>query len=277
MEKNGLLEGAPESPTILRSVEPGSEARDMYVWARDDHSGELTNVSVSITTNAVLNSGGHQHDNNRNGVAPGTLSAGTQNGKTIQISVKGAGAFYFTPPAASGDHVLTATCTTSVVPSTCSMAPGPNKVWVGIKGLQPLMDLANYDLIGWREIHPDNHYLTSEAVTKVMNLAYQYHSVSFPFSPVLQLNDASLERGGVFDIATTTRDTTGWYSAPHSEHRRGTVIDIQANGSATAIPRKNQAEFERIMSEVMGMTWVPESLNKSNGHYHVRTLGGTTE
>jgi len=94
----------------------------------------------------------------------------------------------------------------------------------------------------------------------------------------LQLNDASLERGGVFDIYWANPDTgesrTDWWTPPHAEHRRGVVIDIQANGLGTAIPQRNFKEFERLL-EKQGMTWNPEKLNQSGGHYHVRLLGVT--
>lgn len=79
--------------------------------------------------------------------------------------------------------------------------------------------------------HPANHYLNGDALGKLMNLARLYKQVYFPFDPVLRLNDASLERGGLFDLGAL-------WAPPHHEHRRGVVIDVRAIGSARAIPQK---------------------------------------
>jgi hypothetical protein len=127
-----------------------------------------------------------------------------------------------------------------------------------------------WELIGDTTIHPAGHYLNGDAFGMLIDLARLYKQVYFPFSQVLRLNDASLERGGVFDIDIAGR-TTFW-TPPHAEHRRGVVIDIQANGSVTAIPQRNFADFEYLMKYRLGMTWNPEKLNQSGGHYHVRLL-----
>lgn len=285
LARDPLEGGGSESSTILKSVEPGSSPVFLRIIAVDDNTGlPAPSLHATITADVIANSGGHQHDNNRNtdhsGLIKATATSGfAVTGKTVTT---GYSYFQFIPPAASGDHTITVACDPSWAKlTTCSMGVGPNKVWVGVKDLQPLWEMADYNLIGWTAIHPDNHYLTSEAVTAVHELAYYYHSVSYPLSPVLHLNDASLERGGVFDPyfkpytkqgTTYSRDIQGWWIPPHIEHRRGRVIDIRANGDATAIPRANQDDFE-IMMDQRNMTYIAHDLNKDNGHYHVRLLG----
>ena len=152
---------------------------------------------------------------------------------------------------------------------------------MGIRGLVNIPSSGFWNLYGDTGIHPAGHYLAGDALGKLMDLARLYKQVYFPLNtPVLQLNDASLERGGVFDIDWVSQDAQGnviarrteWWTPPHSEHRRGGEIDIQANGTATAIPQRNFTEFHELLRR-QGMTWVPHTLNRSGGHYHVRLLG----
>ena len=275
-----------ESTTVLRSVEPGSGEIMLKVTAIDDNTKlpYLGTVSGLVTARVEANSGGHQHDNNRNAVAAGVLrtpQGSGAGGSTPFYFDYGTGYFWFKPPIASGDHTLSMTCdAVAMAPNTCSNATGPDKVWVGIKDLLPLYESRDYDLIGWTEIHPSNHYLNVEATVQVWDLARDYLAL-FPTGWPLQLNDASLERGGVFDIyykpkkvngTTVSRETNGWYTPPHTFHRRGTVIDIRANGEETAIPRRNQDAFRTLMTALQ-ITWGEESLNQPNGHFHVRLTG----
>jgi hypothetical protein len=114
---------------------------------------------------------------------------------------------------------------------------------------------------------------------KLIPLAAYYHD-KFPNDPVLQLNDASLVRGGLFDIyswvdengVVHTRSTDPWWTPAHKGHRKGLIIDIQANGTNTAIPQRNFIAFEDLMQR-LGITANRENLNQSGGHYHVRLLG----
>jgi hypothetical protein len=108
-------------------------------------------------------------------------------------------------------------------------------------------------------------------MVKLIALANYYHA-DFPNDPPLQLNDASLERGGLFDLPPLY---PAW-NPPHKGHRKGVVIDIQANGTSAAMPQRNFKAFEKLATE-LNMTLWPENLNKSNGHYHVRLLGQIDE
>lgn len=96
-----------------------------------------------------------------------------------------------------------------------------------------------------------------------MLLAQIYHN-EFPNGPVLHLNDASLERGGLFDIYQT-------WAPSHHEHRRGTVIDIRANDEPNAIPFKNFTVFSGLASRLGSNCRIHSS--GTNRHFHCRPRG----
>lgn len=246
------LTGPGGTDGALADVEPGRQGDGLR--AETLCNGVPTPKDITLTLTAVDNSGGHQHVPGR---PTGNLSV---TGGTTPLT------FAYTAPAVSGDYTITAKC----VDDSCGEATG--KVWVGVKGLVNIPSSGFWNLIGDTGIHPAGHYLSGDALGKLMDLAQLYTQVYFPLNTtVLQLNDASLERGGLFDIDFVGR--TMFWTPPHAEHRRGVVIDIQANGTATAIPQQNFEDFEALMRRRLGMTWRPENLNRSGGHYHVRLLG----
>lgn len=267
-------EGTPESDSILGKIEP-RQSIPLIALVYDNLNNTVSNVDVKLTVEVKQNSGGHNHDDSRRHthhmgkLAPSGGSQGSVelNGKVLLGNTGTAGLrFVFTAPEVAGDHAIKVECQGSF---SCKVT-GPDQLWVGVEGLINIPPSGFWGFIGETTIHPTNHYLTAKALGKLMDLGRLYKQVYFPFAKPLQLNDASLERGGVFDIATDTR--TEWWTPPHHEHRRGTVIDIQANGTATAIPQTYFTEFQELLRR-RGMTWVPERLNESGGHYHVRLLG----
>ena len=250
------LTGPGGTDGALAAVEPSDVASSKQVdglRAEVTCDGVPTPKDITLTLTAVDNSGGHQHGSGR---PTGNLSV---TGGTTPLT------FAYTAPAVSGNYTITARCTDG----TCNEATG--FVWVGIHGLVNIPSSGFWNMYGDTGIHPAGHYLAGDALGKLMDLARLYKQVYFPLNtPVLQLNDASLERGGVFDIDFVGRST--FWTPPHAEHQRGVVIDIQANGSATAIPDGNFPDFQDLLTS-LGMTWWPEYLNQSGGHYHVRLLG----
>ena len=259
--------GSP-NPDFLAEVEPWESINTLIATVYDSNNQPRPGVSVTLRAEVVPMSGGHSHhDDNR---PMGDLGGTPPLGHILENQITGAdGAVHFTfkAPKVAGDHMITANCNDR----PCGSDTG--KVWVGIRGLVNIPSSGFWNLIGDTAVHPAGHYLTGDAFGKLMDLAQLYTQVYFPFrshTPVLQLNDASLVRGGVFDIDFVGR-TTFW-APPHAEHQRGAVIDIQANGSVTAIPQRNFADFQALLRK-QGMTWWPEYLNQSGGHYHVRLLG----
>jgi hypothetical protein len=273
-------DGQSESAAILTSVEPG-EVSALVVRVYDQSNQVVTNVNVRLEADAVEKSGGHQHPN-----APdrprGSLGGAQPTPHVITGNTGSNGfSFSFHAPAVAGDHILTATCTDG---KNCTQE-GPKQVWVGVKGLEPIaepVDPVNgvlYTLIrpNADEKHPRNHYLTPQAAARLIRLAYLYRTC-FLSDPPLHLNDASLERGGLFDIKA--KDGTSW-TVPHKTHRFGTEIDIRANPTkhpTTSIPERNFERFEAYVRAAGATTCPavgPAYRGTDNQHYHVCLAGGS--
>jgi hypothetical protein len=197
--------------------------------------------------------------------------------------------FNFKAPEASGTHTISATC------DGCSnTATKPVNVKVDGLELIPTVPLfyslveANGDVIGARTgWHTDNHNLTHAAAQRLMQIAALYRSPKFmmvvdkktgrkAFPPVLHINDASLPWGGVYDIcarpgACPDDGVIAWLG-PHKEHRRGTVVDVRANGDDGSIPESNKREFVKLLKK-KEMPYLLESAGTSNEHFHLRLMG----
>lgn len=265
----------------------------------NDHNPKSGAV-VTVRAEVKAKSGGHDHDDDKRpkgylgstqGVSlcdpaqaqPQSCIKGTTN-------EKGEFSFSFASPEASGTHTITATC------EECNGGEAKANITVKIPGLVPLSASSqDYVLVGSRTTHSGNHYLTPAAKAVAEALAKQYHE-RFPNAPLLHFNDASLKDGGVLDICTGQETASGCasqsykryvpmcqlqpngvyacsWSRPHIEHRRGTVIDIRANGSATSIPRRNEKRFLIIADRLGINTGIPHSPGSSNRHWHFRLTG----
>lgn len=184
--------------------------------------------------------------------------------------------FNFTAPMPAGDHRLRAICDGD--PNKCTQE-GPDLVWVGHKNLRSLAGSSLYNLIGQTATHPNNHYLTPTAIERVTVFSALYRA-KFPALAVLHLNDASLERGGIFDLYP---DSPPWV-APHLEHCRGTVVDIRANGAngALNIASRTDPMIDGVVStaQIVGAQAIFEVPQDSSGdeiwrlrHFHTRLMG----
>lgn len=247
----------------IADIEPGQTA-SLMVRALNKDGQPAPGINIKIEASVDATSGGHDHGNaarpkgNLGGAAPNTHIV---SGKT---NAQGWFPFSFTAPIAAGEHTIRAECPEG----RCD--PKSGTAYARIKGLVTLTESSgNHTLIGRRDEHQDNHYVTPTAALKVHILAFKYRT-QFPTAHVLHLNDASLEWGGVFDLNKSW--TPGPNNKPgHKEHRRGTVIDIRANEYKTAIPPENYAAFERLVSNLGG-----NSRRHGEGdskHYHVRLMG----
>lgn len=104
-----------------------------------------------------------------------------------------------------------------------------------------------YQLTGETTDHPLNHFVTSDVyfrVASVFGIANMYASsniISFQDNGLLQINDASLPYGGVFDLCGTLNPNDRCLSYPnggHLSHRIGVDIDIgreESDGSTVKI------------------------------------------
>ena len=167
-------------------------------------------------------------------------------------------------PTVAGDHKIKATCTDI----TCSLQ-GPDTVWVGIKELIPLPNAST--LRATSEPGPqtilDNHYMAYGASIKLMQLADLYRR-RFPGDPLLHVNDASLERGGLFDI-----DSNWSHKQPRDINciavaRKWISAQTRTSIPKDAIPVRNFEKFEETALEVGGEAEI-HSPGGSNQHYHV--------
>ncbi len=280
LEPNGK---PPESSSVLSSIEPSQSA--VYRARVYNQSGQLVpNVDLRLQVKAVAGSGGHKDGHNEPRPAgelssvQGTVNA-TKDVLTGRTDSNGL-TFIFKAPAPAGDHVIEASC----LNRRCNQE-GPDILWVGIKGLKPipaiplLLPHATYELlepegppVGATDRHPLNHYLTPEAIAKLWNLGFRYSMVEFPKNPLLHINDASLERGGLFDIK-------GRWKPSHHEHRKGTVVDIRANLKYGAIQEKDFEAFEVIAGRLGIDAHLERQFDAetgqetvSNRHYHVRLM-----
>ncbi len=263
--KLSRVDGSSEDSTTLDKAEP-SRFTNLIARVYDQNNQVVPNVNLRLEAEVVGNSGGHQHDDPaRHSVHTGQLGGGTvtQNGRVLagDTGIDGL-RFTFKAPAPAGDHKITVTCTDR----TCNQE-GPDKVWVGVKGLVSLYETHLYMLVGSDDVHPNNHYLTPAATGSVVWLAELYRA-RFPNDPALHLNDASLERGGLFDIKHDRR--TQWWTPPHTTHRRGIDIDVRANEfvHADAMPHRNYFDFEEIAIKV-GCSADMHSEFTRNQHYHM--------
>jgi len=261
--------GYPQSTSIVASAEPGTTI-NLIARVYDQSNQPAPNVSVRIEATSIPNSGGHQHPDAQR--PKGKFNGNSQNPPVVNGTTDASGGFSFTytAPDVSGDYKLTASC------NNCTQE-GTDQIWVGIKDLVPLPNDSAYVLLPNPDyFHPENHFLTMDAESRLLELADLYRQ-TFPSEPRLHLNDASLERGGLFDFGA--KDGAPWKPG-HKTHRFGAEIDIRANPQvqkATAIPEQNFEQFEEYVARVRG-TLCPETgvayAGMSKQHYHVCLMGG---
>ena len=235
----------------------------------DQNTGQPTAnpVPVHISLKVDPISGGHDHGNStrpRGGIAEVQTCTSDAECWSNQ-TVNGAVVFNFNPTDVSGTHTITATC------DGCSNTATAN-VDVKVDGLEQIPNSVFYTLTetNGRVIgavtgnHTDNHYLTPTAASVIRQIAISYSTeqqfkLPDPITkmrtvapPLLHLNDASLKWGGLFDIcaisnACPSLGVIAW-DTPHSEHRRGTVVDIRANAADGSIPPANKLKFMKLLS-----------------------------
>jgi hypothetical protein len=264
------LSGPGGTNGALVDVEPGKDVAGLRaeVTCYDSNNQPQPGISVTLRADVGPLSGGHSHpDDNR---PKGDLGGPPPTEHILERQVTGPdGAVHFTfkAPKVAGDHTITANC------DDVSCGSDTGKVWVGIKNLVTLDNFQYYVLVGDTPNHFDNHYLTQTGLFQVHVLSTLY-SAQYPNNPLLHLNDASLERGGLLDISAP-------WSPPHFEHCRGTEIDVRANDVLGAIPSAPEhiAEF-RTLARVVGADARFEIPRNSSGdllynlrHFHVRLLG----
>lgn len=252
-------DGTTHDQTNIVSVKPG-ETTTLLARVYDQNNQSVPNIDVQLSLKASQNSGGHNHGDDTVIARTGTVNGQqTITGKTDSPGFQ----FEYGAPGPAGDIAIKATC------ANCTQQ-GPNTIWVGIKDLQLLQADPSYVLItpNADQNHPSNHYVTGRAQEKIQGLATDYHEL-FPNNPLLYLNDSSLIRGGVFDLAAN------WSSQPrgHSTHQRGTDIDVMANefyhDPAKSIPSYNYVDLMNVVAPENGCNAQIHSGATPNEHFHL--------
>ncbi len=280
----------PKDKSKLPDVQPGSTSEVTVRVTSVQTSQPKQGAVVRFHIDADISSGGHVHGEEHGRRPRGTISSdncvaesgGTPDTYDCTTDSLGNTGFTFKAPAVSGSQTITATC----ISTTCSGLINSN-IDVKVEGLETIPDDPTlYVLIGGEanKQHHDNHYLTGYAFERLVVLAINYH-VIFPNEPVLHLNDASLVWGGVFDINAS-------WQAPHSEHKRGTVIDVRANTALGAVSYNNFRRLNTIAANAQidaSVHCISDKIDHkgrkkpscigtdgsqdSNRHYHLRLLG----
>ncbi len=280
-----------------REVEPSGDSTIntlpliATVIDQDTNQPPANPVTVRISLKVDPSSGGHDHGNSsrpRGGIA-NVQTCPSDEVCWSNPTNNGAVVFNLNAPKASGTHTITATC------DECSNT-ATKTADVKIPGLSAIpasqfyaLLEANGDVIGAKTgWHTDNHNLAPAAASVLWRLAVSYRveqrfKLRDPATgrftvppPVLHLNDASLPWGGVYDIcarpaACPELGVITWLK-PHGEHRRGTVIDVRANGGDGSIPASKKTSFMNFLIE-RGVPYLHEFVGTANEHFHLRLMG----
>jgi hypothetical protein len=283
-KKNYTVKLAPAknqqvSSEIFAEVEP-QKTTHLVAYVYDQSGNNVPGIDVRIESTVVARSGGHEHDDEARhtkhmgklGATSGSLSA---SGAVLTGTTTDSGLpFSFEAPAPAGDHKILVSCT------NCKQE-GPNGIWVGIKGLEHIGS-GSWDLVGSGgagSYHPGNHYLKPLAIQKLKKLAEDWKKHRGITGPAFAVNDASLVRGGLFDCCEKytdrngrkhDRNIEGWWSPPHGEHRKGTVVDMHVYNEPDANRRTTNTRFvER--AKLIGVIAQVHTAGTGR-HYHVLLL-----
>jgi hypothetical protein len=279
----------PDTLTIALSggseVEPskGSEMKTLPIIAtvidQNTNQPPTNPVNVHISIKVDPTSGGHGHGDNtrpRGGIA--TVNTCTSNGPCwSNPTVNGAVVFNFNAPEASGTHTITATCDGC---SNTATTPVDVKV-AGLEKIPEIPFLYTIKLPNRDTNHPATYFLTKASAEKLRMIALYYYAFTFAKKkqvvPDFVLNDASLEWGGVLDCFLTCNSaqypSTPWHKH-HVEHRRGSVVDIKANGDPGSIVyadvfKKSARKYRVNVGNLHG--------SGSGSHYHIRLNNNQAE
>jgi len=231
-------------------------------------------VQIRIRVDVESGSGGHEHHTDRpKGTLTGTPCAAPEQACiTATTDDDGKAGFTFMSTIVSGIHTFTAAC----VNPTCTNEDSGGQIHVKVEGLEQIPASSFYTLqLPNRDTnHPSTHFLTKKASGKLYDIAMFYYVYTYLQSkqgviPDFVLNDASLKWGGVLDCFLTCANSVAW-GASHHEHRRGTVVDVKANGTPGSIMYENQL---RELAALEDVDIGDAHGNGSGRHFHIRLNG----
>jgi|GEM_PF-2311106 len=205
----------------------------------------LTATTITMSTEAWDMVGPHQHPHS--GKKPAgivTTPVGNQAGKLD-----------FTYTASQVGQIE------FVVASGCSVGRIATAILVNFPGLQEIPAPASgdfYELIGQNSIHPSNHFISGYSYYALPKLVSKYSSKQ-SVTHHLQLNDCSLQWGGIFDLEAN-------WTSPHSSHRKGNCSDIGTHNLTAYEVSCLASILEEMKTDGDIHGYIPEL---SKNHYHV--------
>lgn len=212
----------------VANVHPGGQVT-WYFWGP-------AGARVSIGVSRLQNTGGHNHPGGPAGsFAPQTFVLGPHYPQN-QPSV-------FSAPVASGSVQMIANV------SSGGAVSGLNRV--AVPGLIVLTGGVGITLTGASPTHPVNHCGLPILISKIQQLASEYHA---KFGKNLFVNDMSLLEGGLYDFKNT-------WAPPHITHREGRTVDI--NSTSMAQPER---DFFRTAALALGFS---VTLETNPEHWHL--------
>lgn len=224
------LEAEPQSASIIRSIEPGKTTDTLLAKVVNKRTNEIIpNVDIKLELTVKENSGGHIHAEHNPIVTTnvkGSLRSddsqsigddrifGILEGNTGDQGLQ----FTYEAPPPAGDIVVTGSC----ISHYCKQ-DGADTIWVGIKGLQQIVPSKNfYEFVDCHQKHTGGcHHLTRNARDQLSILTRKVTGALF--GTKLYIGDASLERGGLFDIGGDWTIPAGNH---YAQHDRGKAVDI---------------------------------------------------
>jgi hypothetical protein len=251
------------------------EVQTLYLLCEASPGVYIQNCDLNATVAAVPNTNGHFHGglprygNPRQGsFYPSSGNTGTQGYLTSQYGATRIGQTESLQVCAVGGS-----CTNAVM---VVRRPNLEEMWEGYAHV----------MIGAAASHPYNHFFTSDAKERAINIVQKYATefgqTTNPESwePV-GVNDSSLPHGGVFDICATVdcsatqQNPSGGpnpWSGPHqsSAHDTGEAFDVRGNTAPNNIINSDAVKnrFLDICREE-GMPFaIRESVGTANEHIH---------
>jgi hypothetical protein len=275
-------------------IEPSATAagdansfKTMSVLVKGEKTGLPKNGAVvRVTLEVQQNSGGHDHHDAQRPKgelinAPRcTAVAAIAGSYDCTTGTDGLANFTFKSTQVSGTHFVIASCTAPTCVNNLQTAA------INVK-VPELSEIPASPYYGFKTPnsdtnHPYTYFLKPEFSGKVRNIAMFYYWNTYFMSkngviPDFVLTEGSLKWGGVLDCFLTC-DSEKYPSTPwnkhHVEHRRGSVVDVRANGTPGSIVY--DAKFRRIaLREGVDVGNLHGS--GSGLHYHLRLNNDTKE
>lgn len=243
-------------PSVTTSQRRQALSRQNFVYLCVDANNQPLTCSITLSHQAVPNSGGHVHHDGDRPKGTFTATSGNTNGSTGFSTI-------FTAPEPGGVISLNVTLVFPPVPPAVvgQTVAFTQTIGVEISGLQTLPP-GNWLPIGARPgKHTDNHYGLAGMNESVLLLADEYRQA---FGALLAINDLSLVQGGLYDVYDDDPDTppTVWLP-PHASHRFGDDVDVRLP------PRERRLRLLR-MAEYFQLRRVVE--RGVLDHYHFRLV-----